>query len=84
MPEGLFISKDEFERRLQRTQDLMMQRNLDTLIVFSGFQEREGNVSYLTNHHNTFPNVLSHIGLGHSALVLPAKGLGTLISPFGY
>jgi Xaa-Pro aminopeptidase len=84
MAEGLFISKDEFERRLQRTQDLMKQKNLDALIVFSGFQEREGHVSYLTNHHNAFPNVLSHMGLGHSALVLPLNGLGTLISPFGY
>jgi Xaa-Pro aminopeptidase len=84
MPEGLFISKDEFESRLQRAQELMRQKDFDGLLVFSGFQEREGHVSYLTNHHNTFPNVLSHMGLGHSALVLPAKGLGTLISPFGY
>jgi Xaa-Pro aminopeptidase len=84
MPEGPLISKDEFERRLQRTQDLMKEKNLDGLLVFSGFQEREGHLSYLTNHHNTFPNVLSHIGLGHSALVLATKGLGTLVSPFGY
>jgi len=41
-------------------------------------------VSYLTNHRNSFPNVLSHTGLGHSALVLPLKGLGTLIAPIGY
>ena len=84
MAEGLLISKDEFETRLQHTQDLMKQKDLDGLIVFSGFQEREGHVSYLTNHHIAFPNVLSHVGLGHSALVLPLEGLGTLISPIGY
>ncbi len=84
MAELLSISRGEFKKRLQRTQDLMKQKGFDALIVFSGFQEREGHISYLTNHHNAFPNVLSHMGLGHSALVVPAEGLGTLISPIGY
>jgi len=80
----LFITKQEFERRLESVQDLMKQRALEGLIIFSGFQEREGHVCYLTNHRNPFPNGLSHKGMGYSAFVLAAEGLGILISPFGY
>ncbi|MBI4596351.1 MAG: aminopeptidase P family protein [Candidatus Tectomicrobia bacterium] len=84
MTEHLSITKDELQRRLENTQNLMQQRDLDGLIVFSSFQEREGHISYLTNHHNAFPNTLSHMGLGHSALVLPSRGLGALVSPLAY
>jgi Xaa-Pro aminopeptidase len=84
MVEALSVPREEYERRLERVQAEMKQRGLDGLIVFSGFQEREGHVCYLTNHRNAFPNVLSHMGLGHSALLLPVEGLGTLVSPMGY
>lgn len=78
------LPREEFEKRLERTQELLHQRELDGLIAFSSYAEREGHVCYLTNHHNSFPNVLSHVGLGHAALVLPGKGKGVLVSPMGY
>ena len=84
MVQGLALSKAEFESRLHRTQQLMAEKELDGLIAFSSYGEREGHVCYLTNHRNSFPNVMSHMGLGHAALVLPAEGLGVLVSPFGY
>ncbi len=84
MAETLTITEEEFKGRLDSAQSLMKERGLDGLILFSGFQEREGHLCYLTNHRNAFPNVLSHMGLGHSALILPAEGRGTLVSPMGY
>jgi Xaa-Pro aminopeptidase len=84
MTDKLSIPGAEFEARLKRTQSMMSERGLDGLVLFSSYQEREGHVSYLTNHHNAFPNVLSHMGMGHSALVLPADGLATIVAPMGY
>jgi len=84
MARALAIPREEFESRLARTQWLLHERELDGLIAFSSYAEREGHVCYLTNHHLSFPNVMSHSGLGHAALILPAEGKGVLVSPFGY
>ena len=84
MTEKLLVPSEEFGERLQRTQVLIREKGLDGLIVFSSYQEREGHVSFLTNHHNSFPNVLSHMGMGHSALVLSTEGMATLVAPLGY
>jgi Xaa-Pro dipeptidase len=84
MAEAFAIPREEFEERQERTQQALKAKGLDGLIAFSCYAEREGHVCYLTNHHLSFPNVMSHMGLGHAALVLPAEGLGVLVSPFGY
>jgi Xaa-Pro dipeptidase len=84
MAEAFAIPREEFEERRAQTQQALQAKDLDGLIAFSGYAEREGHVCYLTNHHLSFPNVMSHMGLGHAALVLPAEGLGVLVSPFGY
>ncbi len=78
------IPEREFENRVKRTQELMHERGIDGLIAASSYAEREGHVCYLVNHHISFPNTMSHIGLGHAAVVLPAEGKPTLIAPFGY
>jgi Xaa-Pro aminopeptidase len=84
MTQQIALPKAEFESRLHRTHGLMAERGLDGLIAFSSYGEREGHVCYLTNHRNSFPNVMSHIGLGHSAYVLGAQGEGTLVAPLGH
>jgi Xaa-Pro aminopeptidase len=84
MSRALTIPKEEFEARLEKTQALLRAQDLEGLIAFSCYAEREGHVCYLTNHHLSFPNVMSHTGLGHAALVLPVDGQGILVSPFGY
>ena len=84
MSERVEIPKEEFQHRLDRTQALMKERDLDGLLIFSSYQERDGHLAYLTNHRNAFPNVLSHMGMGHSALVLPADESATLVAPLGY
>ncbi len=78
------IPKQEFIQRMKLVQENMRAMNLDYLVIFSGYLEREGHVCYLTNHHSSFPNIMSHKGLGYSALVLPSDGLAILIAPFGY
>jgi Xaa-Pro aminopeptidase len=84
MSRALTIPKEEFKAHLEKTQALLQAQGLEGLIAFSCYAEREGHVCYLTNHHLSFPNVMSHTGLGHAALVLPAEGQGILVSPFGY
>lgn len=84
MTENIGLPKEEFENRIKRTQELLRGRGLDGLIAFSSYAEREGHVCYLTNHHITFPNAMSHTGLGYAAFVLPADGMGVLVSPLGY
>ncbi|MCJ7622240.1 MAG: M24 family metallopeptidase [Anaerolineaceae bacterium] len=82
--EKLVIPASEFESRLQKTLAVLRAKDLDGLIAFSSYQEREGHVCYLTNHHISFPNGMSHVGLGHAAYILTADGKGFLISPLGY
>ena len=83
MSAPLPIAKTEFEARLNETQTLLRSKGLDGLIAFSSYAEREGHVCYLTNHRISFPNVMSHMGFGHAALVLPLDGAGTLVAPLG-
>lgn len=82
--EKLVIPVSEFESRLQKTLAILQEKNFDGLIAFSSYQEREGHVCYLTNHHISFPNGMSHVGLGHAAYILSADGKGFLVSPLGY
>lgn len=84
MEKGLSIPKQEFEGRVKTIQEEMHNKGYEGLIIFSGYVEREGHVCYLTNHHSSFPNVMSHKGLGYSAYVLPSEGNGVLVAPFGY
>lgn len=78
------ITQAEFHQRKEKTLALMKAAGLDALIAVSSYQEREGNVCYLCNHHNAFPNGMSHTGLGHAAYVLFASGEGYLAAPLGY
>jgi Xaa-Pro aminopeptidase len=82
--EEFAIPKTEFEERINRTQKLTREKGLDGLIAISSYAEREGHVCYLTNHHTSFPNSMTHIGLGYAAVVLPAYGKPILIAPMGY
>ena len=77
------LSEGEFEGRRCATRRLLRELSLDALIAFSSYQERDGHVAYLTNHRIAFPDVQSHLGLGHAAFVLPVDGKTTLVSPLG-
>jgi len=78
------VPEKEFVQRIDRTQKLMSKRELDGLVAISSYAEREGHVCYLTNHHTSFPNSLTHIGLGFAAVVLPVTGKPILVAPMGY
>lgn len=78
------LPKEVFCSRLEATQRMMAQKGLAGLIAVSSFQEREGHVAYLTNHHIAFPNGMSHTGLGYAAAVVPAEGKAALVAPLGY
>jgi Xaa-Pro dipeptidase len=84
MLENLTLPGDEFLRRKETTLQHMKEAQLDALVAFSSYQEREGHVCYLCNHHISFPDGMSHIGLGHAAYVLYADGAGFLLAPLGY
>src|SRR5208283_4845768 len=56
-------------------------------LAFSGYAERDGNVSYLCGHKNTFPYSAKTdqvSGLGYSALLVPVEQETVLIAPLGY
>lgn len=74
----------EYEQRLSRLQEQIALQHLNGLVAFSSYQEREGHVAYLTNHRNSFPNVMTHLGLGHAAVVVPVEGKSILVAPGGY
>ncbi len=78
------LPKSEFLRRIERTQELLRDRDFRGLIAFSSYQERQGHVAYLTNHFISFPNVMSHAGWGYAAVVLPEDNPPTLVAPMGY
>jgi Xaa-Pro aminopeptidase len=84
MPSPRQLPKSEFLRRIDHTQQLLRQRDFAGLIAFSSYQERQGHVAYLTNHFISFPNVMSHVGFGHAAVVLPADRPPTLVAPMGH
>lgn len=81
---GVSIPEKEFLERIRRTQKAAKIRDLDAFLIFSHYQEREGHICYLVNHHISFPNAWSHRGFGFSALLLTLDGLPTLVSPMGY
>jgi Xaa-Pro dipeptidase len=78
------LPKEVFCSRLEATQRIMAQKGLAGLIAVSSFQERQGHVAYLTNHHIAFPNGMSHTGLGYAAALVPAEGKAALVAPLGY
>ncbi len=84
LAEAFRISEKEFEDRVKRTQKMMTDKGLDGLIAISSYAEREGHVCYLTNYHTSFPNTMSHMGLGHAAAVLTPTEKPVLIAPMGY
>jgi len=84
MARAMSLPKSEFEQRMERTRNLMSEKGLDGLIAFSSYQERQGHVAYLTNHFISFPNVLSHVGFGYAAAVIPVNLPATLVAPMGY
>ncbi|MCS7142683.1 MAG: Xaa-Pro peptidase family protein [Aigarchaeota archaeon] len=67
------ITADEIRGRVLRAQREIKERGLDALVAFSGYQEKEGNVCYLTGHHSAFPpsaNDERMFGLGYTAVLL--------------
>jgi len=78
------ISQHEFEQRRHTVRDELARRGLDGLVAFSGYQDREGHVAYLTNHRNSYPNTLTHLGRGHSAALISTSGKTALVAPLGY
>lgn len=84
MPRPNPLDKAEFEQRIERTQKMTAERGFDALIAFSSYQERQGHVAYLTNHFISFPNIMSHVGFGHAAVVVPVAHPATLIAPMGH
>jgi Xaa-Pro aminopeptidase len=84
MSAELAITTEEFQDRLDRTQAAAEAQRLDGLIAISSYAEREGHVCYLSNHRISFPNVMSHTGLGYAAFVAGLESDGILVSPLGY
>lgn len=78
------VPESDFRERLKRVQEIMTKKGVEGLLVFYEYLEREGNVSYLTNNRSSFPNVMSHRGIGYGAYLVRNEGEGILISPFGY
>ncbi|HEX78205.1 MAG TPA: aminopeptidase P family protein [Dehalococcoidia bacterium] len=77
------IQKGEIKARLQRTRELIGERELGALLVVGrAFYDRSGNLTYLTNHFPPFPTCVVSgkvRGLGHGMLILPAKGDPVLV-----
>ena len=77
----------EYQTRLDTTRKRIRERGYDGLLAFSGYAERDGNVSYLCGHKNAFPYSAKTdqvSGLGYSALLVPVERETTLIAPLGY
>ncbi len=75
------ISDNEFKSRIRKTQRKMEERELDFLIAFSSYPEREGHIEYFTNYHGAFPPSQhddTYRGLGYGALILERSGGPTL------
>lgn len=69
----LKIPDDEFRQRVRNTRRRMEREELDFLVAFSSYPEREGHLEYLTNYHAAFPPSQYddvYRGLGYSAIVL--------------
>jgi len=83
MKQAVNIPLEEFDRRLDSTRRVMVERGLDGLIVLGRYPEQEGSITYLSNFRQGFPKNLHYGGAGCHALVLGEKGLATLVSPMG-
>jgi Xaa-Pro aminopeptidase len=67
------IPDNEFRQRVRNTRKRMERKELDYLVAFSSYPEREGHLEYLTNYHGAFPPSQYddvYRGLGYGALVL--------------
>jgi Xaa-Pro aminopeptidase len=80
-PAQTLISPVEFDQRLQKVVEEVRRRALSGLLAISAYQEREGHVAYLVDHHNATMNTLSHQGLGYAVLVVSASAEKALVTP---
>ena len=85
--DSLRIPSTEFEERRERARRLAANQGLAGLVVWSRNAttvDWYGDVLYLTNHHNPFPQLADNppawSGRAHSVLVLPVEGEATLIT----
>ncbi len=76
----------EYEHRRERLRALTAERGLDGVLVVSrgaNGADWGADVVYLTNHYSAFPQIPDRpgrwTGRGHSALVMPVDGDGTLV-----
>lgn len=79
------IPDSEFLERVKKTRRKMDQEEIDALVVFSSYPEREGHLGYLTNYHSAFPPSQydrTYHGLGYSALVITQSSGPTILPGF--
>ena len=75
------IPDSEFRKRILTTREAVDRKNLDFLIAFSSYPEREGHLAYLTNYHGAFPpsqHDETYRGLGYGALLI-GKSVGPVL-----
>ena len=74
---GTGASREEIQKRISDSRDLMRAEELDVLLVIGrSFYDRMGSLTYLTNHFPPFPpGAFSDTvrGMGHGVLVLPLE-----------
>lgn len=78
------IPPKELRERVSRLRNALVERGLDALLAFSGYQEKEGNVCYLTGYHGSFPPCAMSEkvrGLGYTA-VLIGREVGPILFTF--
>jgi Xaa-Pro aminopeptidase len=76
------IPSSEFKARIDTTRRKMAEQELDCIVAFSSFPEREGHLQYLVNYHGAFPTSQHdeiYRGLGYSALIVSASS--TILCP---
>lgn len=81
--EELGISSEEFERRRERSRQLLRDHGLSAAVIAGrSFYDRVGDLAYLTGHYPPFPAtgfIGNARGLGHSLLLLPIEHDPTLL-----
>ena len=74
---GTGASREEIQKRISDSRDLMRAQEIDVLLVIGrSFYDRMGSLTYLTNHFPPFPpGAFSETvrGMGHGVLVLPLE-----------
>ena len=85
--DSLRIPSAEFKERRERARSLAEEQGLAGLVVWSRNAttvDWYGDVMYLTNHHNPFPQLADNSpawsGRSHSVVVLPVDGEATLVA----